>query len=129
MELPRVFKNRWFDRWARRERIADKALLDAAKEIATGKVEADLGGCLFKKRLARPGEGKRGGYRTVVGYKTAEPQRLIFLYAFSKNVKENISVKEEAALTLVAKAFISASDEQVEELLLSGSVVEVAYNE
>jgi hypothetical protein len=61
----RVFKNKWFSRWARSEDISDAVLLNAATEIVAGKVEADLGGYLFKKRLAQPDKGKRGGYRTI----------------------------------------------------------------
>ena len=94
-----------------------------------GKVEANLGGCLFKKRLARPGSGKRGGYRTIVGYRRPNSERIIFLYAFGKNEKANISDKEEAALSLVAEAFISANDKQIDKLLEQGSIWEVKYHE
>ncbi|MBJ6802382.1 type II toxin-antitoxin system RelE/ParE family toxin [Geomonas propionica] len=127
----RVFKNKWFSRWARREGIADGVLLDAAKEIASGNVEADLGGYLFKKRIARAGGGKSGGYRTIVGYKSTSPspKRIIFLYAFAKNAKTNISVKEEAALSLVAGSFLSAPDSKIDEYLLKGSIVEVKADE
>ena len=90
----KVFKNKWFHRWARREDIADSVLLKAAEEILIGKVEADLGGGLFKKRLARTGSGKRGGYRTIVGYIRPNSERIIFLYAFAKSEKANISGKE-----------------------------------
>lgn len=92
-------------------------------------MEADLGGYFFKKRLGRPGGGKRGGYRTIVGYKTPRPERVIFLYAFAKSSRDNISLKEEAALSLAAKAFLSASDEQIDEYMQKGSIVEVEYNE
>ena len=125
----RVFKNKWFHRWARREGIADSVLLKAAEEILIGKVEADLGGGLFKKRLARTGGGKRGGYRTIVGYIRPNSERIIFLYAFAKSEKANISGKEEAALSLVAEAFISATNEQVNQLLSEGSIWEVQDNE
>lgn len=121
----RIFKNKWFNRWARGEGISDAVLLNAAVEIATGKVEADLGGCLFKKRLPRTGEGKRGGYRVVVGYKKYNTERIIFLYAFAKNEKANMSAEEEAVLSLTAETFISAADKQVQELLAIGSVWEV----
>ncbi len=57
----RVFKNKWFNHWARREGIADFALFQAAEEIAAGKVEANLGGCLFKKRLAT-GRCRKAGW-------------------------------------------------------------------
>jgi hypothetical protein len=121
----RVFKNKWFNRWARGEGISDAVLLNAAAEIAMGKVEADLGGCLFKKRLPRTGGGKSGGYRVVVGYIKHNTERIIFLYAFAKNDKANMSAKEEAVLSLTAESFISAADKQVQELLSIGSVWEV----
>ena len=89
----RVFKNKWFNRWARGEDIPDSALSTAAVEIAAGRYDTDLGGCLFKKRLARTGGGKRGGYRTLVGYKRANSERFIFLYAFAKSDKANITDK------------------------------------
>ena len=76
----RVFKNKWFNHWARRERVSDFALFQAAEEIAAGKVEANLGGCLFKKRMPRAGAGKRGGYRVLVGYKRPNAERIIFLH-------------------------------------------------
>src|SRR5665647_2504692 len=109
----RVFKNKWFNRWARGEDIQDSALYNAAVEIVAGRYDADLGGCLFKKRLARTGGGKRGGYRTIVGYKKPNSERIIFLYAFAKSDKANISGREETALSLSAESFLSASDRQV----------------
>ena len=125
----RVFKNKWFNRWARGEDVSDSVLFKAAEEILSGKVEADLGGYLFKKRLAQAGRGKRGGYRTIVGYRKPNSERIIFLYAFGKSEKANISEREEAALSLVAEAFIFATDKQVNELLSKGSIWEVKDNE
>ena len=125
----RVFKNKWFNRWARSESITDADLRSAAAEIVAGKVEADLGGYLFKKRLARAGKGKSGGYRTIVGYRKANSDRLIFLYAFSKKAKANISSKEEAALSLNAEAFLAATDQQVSALLANGAIWEVKDDE
>ncbi|MBF0394727.1 MAG: type II toxin-antitoxin system RelE/ParE family toxin [Alphaproteobacteria bacterium] len=58
----RVFKNQWFNRWARRgEGISDAGLCAAAADVVDGNVEADLGGYLFKKRVARARGGKSGG--------------------------------------------------------------------
>jgi hypothetical protein len=75
----RVFKNKWFARWARAEGVPDSVLLQVAVEVAAGQVEADLGGGLFKKRLAREGSGKSGGYRVIIGYKKLNTDRIIFL--------------------------------------------------
>jgi hypothetical protein len=125
----RVFKNKWFARWVHKENIPDSALLQAAEEIIAGQVEAHLRGCLFKKRLARPGIGKRGGYRIVIGYKKPNSDRIVFLYAFAKSARANISDEEKEALSLVAEAFVSATDEQMNFLLQEGSIVEVQYHE
>lgn len=125
----RVFKNQWFNHWARREGIADFALFQAAEEIAAGKVEANLGGCLFKKRLPRTGAGKRGGYRVLVGYKRPNADRIIFLYAFAKSEKDTISDREEAALSIVADSFVSSSEEHVAELLEANLLWEVSSYE
>jgi hypothetical protein len=125
----RVFKNKWFNRWARSEDISGSALYDAAAEIAAGRFDADLGGCLFKKRLARTGGGKRGGYRAILGYKKPNSERIIFLYAFAKNDRANLTDKEEAALSLAAESFLSATDGQVNELLANGSIWEVQHHE
>lgn len=125
----RVFKNKWFNRWARGEDIPDSALYNEAVAIAAGRYDANLGGCLFKKRLARTGSGKRGGYRIIVGYKKPNSERIIFLYAFAKSDKANISDREEAALSLAAESFLSANDRQVNELLTSGSIWEVQHYE
>ncbi len=125
----RVFKNKWFNHWARREGIADFALFQAAEEIAAGKVEANLSGCLFKKRLPRTGAGKRGGYRVLVGYKRPNADRIIFLYAFAKSEKDTISDREEAALSIVADSFVSSSEEHVAELLEANLLWEVSSYE
>ena len=125
----RVFKNKWFNRWARGEDVSDSALYTAAVEIVAGRYDADLGGCLFKKRLARKSSGRRGGYRAILGYKKPNSERIIFLYAFAKSDRANLSDKEEAALSLAAEAFLSATDKQVNELLANGLIWEVQHNE
>jgi hypothetical protein len=125
----RVFKNNWFTRWAHTEDIPDSALLRAAAEVVAGQVEADLGGYLFKKRLEREGSGKRSGYRVIIGYKKPNTERIVFLYAFAKNARANISDREGEALSLVAEAFVSATDAQVGLLLEEGSIVEVQDHE
>ncbi|NGZ06706.1 MAG: type II toxin-antitoxin system RelE/ParE family toxin [Magnetococcales bacterium] len=121
----RIFKNRWFNRWARNEGVTDALLRAAAAEVVAGQVEANLGGCLFKKRLARTGGGKSGGYRTIIGYRRADSRRIIFLFAFPKNAKVNITDKEEASLSISAESFLAATDQQISALLVDGAIFEV----
>jgi len=125
----RVFKNKWFARWARAEGIADQRLWQTAAEVVGGRFEADLGGGLVKKRLARPGSGKRGGYRVLIGYRRPNQERIFFLYAFGKNVQATLTPEEKEALRLVAGALLAATDDQIALLLQKGSLMEVSENE
>lgn len=125
----RIFTNRWFQRWAKSENITDDILLNVASEVAAGQVEAVLGGYLFKKRIARPGKGKSGGYRTIIGYTQTPFERIIFLYAFAKSARDNITNKEKTALSIVAKSFLLATDTEIEIMLTNCAFFEVCSNE
>tara|TARA_B100000614_G_scaffold128513_1_gene114711 strand:+ start:273 stop:647 length:375 start_codon:yes stop_codon:yes gene_type:complete len=122
-----VFKNKWFKKWAQKENISDKTLFKAAEELVQGSVEAELGGYLFKKRVPKPGSGKRGGYRVIVAYKNGH--RIVFLFAFAKNKKSNITDKEKSALMIIAKSFMEATKKQLEALIKEGSIWEVKKND
>lgn len=61
-----IYKTKVFERWSSKEELSDKALCKAVQEMKVGLFDADLGGGLFKKRIARQGKGKSGGYRTLV---------------------------------------------------------------
>ncbi len=62
----RVFKTKWFSRFARQEDVADTKLVEAVRNIENGLVDADYGGGLIKQRIARDGEGRSGGYRGII---------------------------------------------------------------
>lgn len=91
-----VYKTRWFDRWARKQGLTTPSLCAAVREMTAGLYDADLGGGLLKKRIARPGQGKRGGFRTLVA--TNKGTRWVFVYGFPKNERSNIDKDEEDAL-------------------------------
>jgi hypothetical protein len=62
----RIFKTKEFARFARRAGISDEVLCDAIDRAERGLIDADLGGGLIKQRVARPRQGRSGGYRTVI---------------------------------------------------------------
>lgn len=66
----RIYKNRWFAKFASREGISDATLVAAIDQANRGLIDADLGGGLIKQRVAREGGGKSGGYRTLVSSAT-----------------------------------------------------------
>jgi hypothetical protein len=84
-----IYKTRWFDRWGRKQGLSTIILCGAVQEITAGLYEADLGGGLIKKRIARTGRGKSGGFRTLLA--TNKDDRWIFVFGFSKNERANIN--------------------------------------
>jgi hypothetical protein len=52
----RIFKTKWFVRFARKEKIVDALLLEAVGRAEAGNIDADLGGKLIKQRVAQKGE-------------------------------------------------------------------------
>lgn len=100
-----VYKTREFARWARKQELGDAQLCVAVAEIARGLFEADLGGNLLKKRVARPGRGKSGGFRALVV--TDRNSLWFFVYGFAKNERSNISKDEETALKKLAAALLT----------------------
>jgi hypothetical protein len=119
----RVFKTRTFDRSMKRSGMTDGALWAAVLEMAQGLIDADLGGHVVKKRVALPGQGKRGGARTIVATKLAE--RWFFLYGFRKNERANIDKDELRALQEVAKDLLGLDDRRLDIALQAGEIVEV----
>ena len=100
-----IYKTRWFDRWARKQGVGSLALCAAVREMTDGLYEADLGGGLLKKRIARAGQGKSGGFRTLVA--TNKGSRWIFVYGFPKNARSNIDKDEGEALKALAAHLLS----------------------
>lgn len=92
-------------------------------EMEQGLVDADLGGFLYKKRVARAGGGKSGGYRTLLSVKMGA--RYVFLHGFPKNDKANVTSSEKAALQFAGKVFLELSDDALEKALGSGLLMEV----
>ncbi|MEF3695774.1 type II toxin-antitoxin system RelE/ParE family toxin [Desulfolutivibrio sp.] len=121
----RVFAHRSFHRFARDEDIDDAALWKAAREFAAGQVEADLGRGLFKKRVARRGQGKRGGYRLIVAYKRTRSDRIFFVDAFAKNEKGNLTPREAEALAGVCECYLSADDGVLMRLVRDKKLYEI----
>ena len=123
----RIFKNAWFCRFARREKIKDAVLKEAIARAERGLIDADLGGGVFKQRLARPGQGRSGGYRSIIIFQKGE--RAFFVYGFAKSDRENIDPDEAAAFKKSAKAFFALSDRQIEILIKDKELSEVDYED
>ena len=118
-----IYKNRWFDRWARKQGLTSSSLCTAVREMAAGRHDADLGGGLLKKRIARPGQGKSGGFRTLVA--TNKGDRWVFVFGFSKNERSNIDKDEEQALKALAAHLMSLTAQALDQAQRAGELTEV----
>ena len=118
-----VLKRRDFARWQAGEKLPDAALCKAVQEMESGLIDADLGGFLYKKRVARPGGGKSGGYRTLLSARIGS--RYVFLHGFPKSDKANITQDEKKALQFAGKVFLELSTEALAKALQSGVLLEV----
>ena len=119
----RIFKSKPFARWARKEGLNDAGLLDAVDEMEEGNIDADLGGHVYKMRVALAGRGKRGSIRTLIAYQDGE--KAFFMFGFAKNARSNISKIELKALKLMANDLLGKSDAQLKKALKARELIEV----
>jgi hypothetical protein len=119
----RVFRNTWFTRWAVKEAISDQELKDAVVQIETGRFDADLGGGVYKQRIARSGEGKSGAYRVVVFFRSCD--KSFFHYGFPKSKRANISDKELRTFKALAKLYLAMTDKELETAVKAGKFTEI----
>lgn len=119
----RIYKNRWFAKFASREGIGDATLVAAIDQANRGLIDADLGGGLIKQRVAREGGGKSGGYRTLVFFRHEE--RAIFAFGFAKSDKANLSTAELRTYKQAARIVLALTQAQIDTEVREGRLFEV----
>jgi len=128
----RIFRSKPFKKWAEQEGLTDSDLCKVVAEMHAGLLGSNLGGNLFKKRIAIGGRGKSSGLRTMIAYKIDD--KAFFLVGFAKNERDNIDKEELVALKLFAKELLKYSDAQIQiaiatkewyELICASKKVEV----
>jgi hypothetical protein len=119
----RLFKSRWFQRFARKEGIEDEVLRDAVARAEKGQIDADLGGEVIKLRIARAGQGRSKGYRTIIFFRRGD--KAFFEYGFAKSQRANINDDEKEKYKEAAKHVLALTEMQLAELLQRGDFMEV----
>lgn len=119
-----IYKTKVFNRIATKDvEISDEALKEAAEEMNKGLFDANLGGNVYKKRIALNGRGKSSGARTILCYKSGE--KIFFMYAFAKNDKENITSSEREYLIEEADDLLKLSDDKIKIAIKEGRLLEI----
>ena len=123
----RIFMTKWMARFARKSRIDAALLIEAIERAEKGLIDADLGGGVIKQRVGRPGRGRSGGYRTLIAIRLGD--RAIFLYAFAKKDRDNISPEMLWKLKEFAQDWLPAHEKMIEAALCAGELEEISYGE
>ena len=89
--------------------------------MTAGRYDEDLVIGLLKKRMARPGQGKRGGVRTLV----ATNKGIRWIFVFPKNKRRNIDKDKEAALKKLAEQLLSLTAQALGQAQCDGELREV----
>ena len=123
----RVFKTKVFARFAKRERITEKEICEAARRVAKGLIDADLGGGVIKQRLARKGQGKSGGFRSIILFQRNE--KMFFVYGFAKSDRDNIRKDELMAFRKLADAMFILDNKALVAVMRNGTIMEIRCHE
>ena len=119
----RVFKTKAFARFAKRERITEKEVCEAARRAAKGLVAADLGGGVIKQRLARKGQGKSGGFRSIILFRRDE--KAFFVYGFAKSDRDDIGKDELMAFRKLADEMLILDNKALAAAMKNRTIMEV----
>lgn len=119
----RIFTTKWFTRFSKKKDIANSSLCGAVADVENGYFDADLGGGVYKQRLARQGKGKSGGFRIIVCLRKGE--RTFIVYGFSKSEQANVSPEETVAFKKMAEHLFTLTDTQIDLLIQDGELREI----
>jgi len=122
-----VYATKAFFRFAAKAGLRDARLFKAAQAVIDGRFDADLGGGVFKQRVAREGGGKSGGFRTLLLFKVGA--HCFFAYGFAKSEKANVSPQDLKALKRLANVLLNLSAKDVATAIKAGEIREVVNDD
>ncbi len=114
-------KTKWFNKWAKKNALADKDLLKTIDNISNNLGVVNLGGGLFKIRAPKVGQGKSGGFRTIIVYK--ENDIAVFVYGFAKTDKDSLDKEELKHFKILATDLLKIKNNEYIKLEKQGSFI------
>lgn len=115
-----------FKKWSHKEKVEEAMLLEALNNLANNLASASLGSGLYKVRVARQGQGKREGFRTLIVYSAND--RAVFVYGFKKSEKENISKDELEYWREFANTLLTFNKNDLKKALNAGLLIKLEEN-
>lgn len=118
-----VYKSKPFARFAKKAHITDADLWKTARLANEGAIDANLGGGVIKQRIARTGEGKSGGSRSIILFKKND--RAIYVHGFEKKDGSNIRPDELEAFRKYAEVYLGYTNAEMRQLMEDGALFQV----
>ncbi len=78
---------------------------------------------MIKQRIARPGQGKSGGFRSIVLFRRGT--KAFFVYGFAKSDRDNIRIDELKAFRKLAEQMLGLSDDAIAAAIRNGTITEI----
>ncbi|HCV66190.1 MAG TPA: hypothetical protein DGZ94_13100 [Serratia sp.] len=122
-----IYLTKTFQAFAAHERISDATVIKAAREIQNQLYDANLGSCVYKKRVARAGGGKRGGYRVLIAFR--DEDRFFFMRGFAKNEMDKIASDELVGLKRLAALYLDYSPFRLYQLVNDKRLRRLTYEQ
>jgi hypothetical protein len=122
-----VYKTKPFARFARKAHVTDVDLWNAARLANQGAIDADLGGGVIKQRIARAGEGKSGGSRSIILFRKND--RAVYVHGYEKKDAANIGPNDLEAFRKLAEVILGCTVAEIALRVQSGSLITVGIPE
>tara|TARA_B100001564_G_scaffold339648_1_gene332605 strand:- start:199 stop:582 length:384 start_codon:yes stop_codon:yes gene_type:complete len=119
----RIFKTSWINKFANKYHICDAMLATTPELISNKKSCINLGGSVYKCRIARKNQGKSRGYRIYVIHK--KKHHFFIVTGFCKSVRKNITPKQETELKEIAPFYYKLTDADINKLLQNNKLIEI----
>jgi len=113
-----VYASRYFIRWAKKERLSIEQLGSLSKAFLESAC-VSLGSGLFKARVPKAGNGKRGGYRFLF---VASDVACFLVFAFGKNEMANVNPDALKVLKLLAKDLLALNPDEIDRAVRLGKL-------
>ncbi len=82
---------------------------------------------MIKQRVARAGEGKSGGARSILLFQHGS--RAVYVYGFEKKDRSNIDRRELEAFRELAKVILAYTDAEMAQRVADGALYKVTGSE
>ena len=118
-----IFKTKIFRKFQRKAKVNNKALCDAIGRAEDGLIDADLGRGLIKQRIPLSGQGKSGGTRSIIAYRSGT--RAVFIFGFAKSKQENITAADERDMADTGAMLLGLDVKAIAAMVLDEELFEV----